>query len=52
MDFFAEDVFYNKVDQPPASQPPVDYLSYDEIYEEALIKAHSMYFKGKSYTTD
>jgi hypothetical protein len=25
---------------------PVDYMTYDEIYEEALIKASQMYFKA------
>lgn len=28
------------------SNQPVDYMTYDQIYEEALIKASNMYFKA------
>lgn len=28
------------------SSQPVDYMTYDQIYEEALIKASNMYFKA------
>ena len=37
---FYEDEAFNVISD------PVDYMTYDEIYEEALIKASQMYFKA------
>lgn len=42
---FAEKLFYEDEAFNVISDP-VDYMTYDEIYEEALIKASQMYFKA------
>lgn len=38
-----EKLFYDDIGE--KQKDPIDYLTHDEMYEEALSKAHKIYFK-------